>query len=89
MYKIITSLFLMVFTSILFVAAMVFSSMINAVILYFAWNFIAPIYFTTIVQPQFLHVPFLHCWVFLYIIGVIFGAKRSSGRNQEIITKEK
>lgn len=59
----------------IFIVSIILISMCNAVIMYFAWNFIAPRYFATIMQPQFLHVPFLHCWVFLYIIGTIFGTK--------------
>jgi len=78
MEKLIGMIVLVPMLAILAIITVIFTSFINAIIMYLAWNYIAPIYFTTIFQPQFLHIPFVHCWVFLYIIGILFGAKTAS-----------
>jgi hypothetical protein len=45
-------------------------AMISGTIMYFLWNYMAPIYFTFL-QPQYLHIPWWHCVCLLWIIQIL------------------
>lgn len=78
MSKLFASLLLMPVFAAITLFGMLFISFINAVIAFFIWNHLAPLYFVNILQPQFIHLPFFHCWMALYLIGITFGPKTSS-----------
>ena len=75
--KILGSLVVGVFMTVLFVFLAVFGSFIGALLACFMWNYLAPIYFTGILPAQFIHVPFFHCWMFLFMFALVFGNKAS------------
>ena len=55
------------------VFAMCFMSFISATILYFIWNALAPIYFVTFLPAVFMHLSWWHCFMFMWLIGLVSG----------------
>ena len=66
---------LIMMMGVLAIGTSLFISFINATIIYFVWNYLAPIYFATLLPAQFIHIPFFHCWLFLYMFALLFGAR--------------
>jgi ABC-type transporter Mla maintaining outer membrane lipid asymmetry permease subunit MlaE len=68
--------------AVLFVFLAVFGSFIGAFLVYFMWNHLAPLYFVGVLPAQFIHVPFLHCWMFLFMFALVFGNKASANTSK-------
>lgn len=60
--------------------SMLFVSMITATIVYFIWNTLAPVYFVGLLPAVFISIPWWHCFLFMYLLGIL----RSRGATTEV-----
>lgn len=48
-----------------------FMAAVSATVFYFVWNTLAPIYFVTYLPAVFMHIPWWHCFLFMYLLGLL------------------
>ena len=73
MDKAIIAMLLAILGLFLGIFVMCFMSIINATIFYYVWNILAPVYFVTFLPVVFMHISWWHCWLFMWLIGLVFG----------------
>lgn len=57
---------------------LLFFSVINATIFYFVWNALAPVYFATALPAVFMHLSWWHCFLFMWLLGILRGPSASA-----------
>jgi len=60
-----------------------FIALFGGTIFYFLWNYLAPIYFASFLQPQFLHLPWWHAVCLLWLFQILNPFKSVSASSKD------
>ena len=48
-----------------------FFALFGGTLVYFLWNYLAPVNFATFLPPLYLHIPWWHCVCLIWLISLI------------------
>jgi hypothetical protein len=71
MSNLIAGLIIGVFGTLTAVCMLLAFALFGGTLVYFLWNYLAPVYFATFLPALYLHLPWWHCVCFLWLLGLI------------------
>ena len=78
MTKLIAVLLGMIATFMTGVFLVMFVVFFGGTIAWLIWNHLMPIYFTSILPAQFIHIPWWHGVLFVWLVHILFGGIKAS-----------